>query len=237
MELGAGRYTAGSFGLVANGGNSLPYSPVELYLFGYIPPEEVPDLWVAVDGHGLFEDGELARTDDGQPIFVSNAPRTYTINDIIAEHGPRDPPSSEAQWHHRVAVILLTDEEHPATEEQLERLSEHTATFSHPGPDDRSGYNFWEATGGRGTVTMDGLSAFRKSQPAAPSNLPASFGTPPPPFFTRLDGRYEQGGELHFHGWAADRGFPVVLHHAKPLSQIHRIYRGSQVEASDRQER
>ena len=35
-------------------------------------------------------------------------------------------------------------------------------------------------TGGRGTITFDGLSQFRKAVPAAPAGLPASFGTPPP---------------------------------------------------------
>ena len=233
VELGGGRYAAGSFGLGANGGNSLPYSPWELYLFGYIPPEEVPDLWAAADGEWLREDGERIRTDDGQPIFRSDAPRTYTIDDIIAEYGPRDPPSSEAQWHHRVAVVLLTDEEHSSTDEQLQRLSEHAAIFSHAGPDDSSGYNFWEATGGRGTVTMDGLSAFRKSEPAAPKNLPASFGTPPPPFFTRLDGRCEQGGELHFHGEADDDRIRVMPH-AGPFAHPHHFHRDQRGEVPDR---
>ncbi len=49
-DLGDGRYTAGSFGPIANGGNGPAYSPIELYYAGFIPPEEVPDLHVAEDG-------------------------------------------------------------------------------------------------------------------------------------------------------------------------------------------
>ena len=79
-DLGGGRYSAGPFGTFANGGNSVPYSPIELYFAGLIPPEEVPDLWVAVDGE---------RADDG--TFTASDVRDYSIEDIVAEHGRRVP--------------------------------------------------------------------------------------------------------------------------------------------------
>lgn len=181
-DLGEGRYAAGRFGTVANGGNRPPYSPIELYFAGYLPPEEVPDLWVAEDGHWVVtEDNAFARTDAGDQMFRADNVRTYTIDDIVERNGPRIPAMGEAQWHFRAALILLTDEDHPATQDQLDTLSEHAAWFSRRGSGGRSWlHNFHEATRGRGSVTLDGLAAARKAAASAPTLLPASYGLVPP---------------------------------------------------------
>ena len=163
INHGDGRYSAGDFGPFANGGNRVPYSPIELYLAGFIPPEDVPDLWVAEDGEWLdSEDGAPVLDDNGFGMFTASRVRTYSIEDIIAEHGPRVPESAHAQHDFRAAAILLTDEDHPATEEILDLVSSDVAWFSHPGNDDHYLSNFFEATGGKGTMAMDGLSQFRK---------------------------------------------------------------------------
>ncbi len=190
VELGAGRYAAGRFGTFANGGNRPAYSPIELYFAGFLPAEEVPDLWVAADGEWLVEGDEFVYTDDGQPIFTASDVQTYTVGDIIETHGARLPPMHEAQWHHRAAAVLLTDDAHPATAAQLERLSEHATNFSMPRNDAYTGtHNYYEATRGRGSITFAGLSALRKSTAAAPNNLPASFGETPPMYMTMRNGR------------------------------------------------
>ena len=189
VELGDNRYVAGGFGTFANGGNTPAYSPVELYFAGYIAPEEVPDLWVARDGEWVVEDGDRVRTENGHGVFTASDVRTYSIEDIVAKAGPRVPSMGDAQWHFRVAVVLLTDDDHPATDEQLELLSDHAAWFSLPARDETHLHNFDEATGGRGTVTMDGLSQFQKASPTAVTGLPASFGVVPEPRVTLLDGR------------------------------------------------
>lgn len=186
-DLGNGRYTAGFFGPFANGGNRPAYSPIELYYAGFIPPEEVPDLHVAEDGAWVIEDDELVRGDDGNGIFTASSVTTYTIEDLIAEHGPRVPSMADAQWHHRAALVLLVDDDHPATEEQLATLVEHAAYMSHPGNDDDYLHNFHEATGGRGSISFD-LAGAVKAEELPPANLPASFGVVPPPRFTSLDG-------------------------------------------------
>ena len=190
VELGDDRYAAGRFGTIANGGNGPPYSPIELYFAGYIPPEEVPDLWVAADGEWVVEDGSLVETEDGHGVFTATDVRTHSIEDIVAEHGAREPSMAEAQWHFRVAVVLLTDADHPATTEQLDLLSEHAASFSLKGSDGRDWlHNYYEATRGLGSVTMGGLSEFRKAEPAALAELPASFGVVPEPYLSMIDGR------------------------------------------------
>ena len=194
VELGDGRYAAGQFGTLANGGNRLPYSPIELYFAGYLPAEEVPDLWVAADGEWVVEDGKPARTEDGQRIFSASDVRTYTIEDIVARNGARVPAMADAQWHFRVAVVLLTNDEHPATEARLGLLGEHVALFSLRGSDGRAAHNFYEATGGRGSVAMSGLAQFRKPAPAAVRDLPKSYGVVPGPYASMADARLRTVG-------------------------------------------
>ncbi len=163
VDHGGGRYTAGSFTIAGVTDNVRPYSPIELYLAGFIPREEVPDLWVAEDGEWLRdEEGRIVHADNGHPMFTASQVRTYTIEDIIAEHGPRVPDSSQAQRDFRAAVILLVDQKHPATREALETLSDDVFWFSHAGEDELYRYNFYEATSGRGTIKMGGLSEFLK---------------------------------------------------------------------------
>ena len=161
VHLGGDRYTVQSFfGTVANGGNSLPYSPIELYLAGLIPPDDVPDLWVAEDGEWLVENGERVLSDEGWPIFTATTIRTITIDDIVAEHGERVPDWTVSQKDFQAAAVLLVDDDHLATPAQIQEVSDHVSWFSHPGNDDSSLYNYYEATGGRAFITMDGLSEF-----------------------------------------------------------------------------
>ena len=159
VDHGGGRYT------LKESYVPIPFSPIELYVAGFIPPEDVPDLWVAEDGNWIYtEDGARVRDDNGHLIFTASKVRTYTIEDIIAEHGERIPDASQSQRDFRAAVILLVDEKHPAIEWQLDKLSDDVAAFSHPGPDENDyWFNFYEATGGRATITMDGLSQFQRS--------------------------------------------------------------------------
>ena len=163
VDHGGGRYSAGSFGLVANGGNSIPYSPIELYFAGLIPPSKVPDLWVAEDGKGLRDgSGDLVRDDSGYPIFTASKVSTWSIERIVAEHGARIPDSSQSQKEFRAALILAVDPLHPPRQRTLSRLSEEVRILTHAGRVTQVGSNFWEATDGRATLTMDGLSAYRR---------------------------------------------------------------------------
>ena len=140
-----------------------------------------------MDGEWLFgEAGNLVRDENGDRIFSAREIKKYTIDDIIAEHGPRAPDHLQSQKDFRAAVILLVSEDYPATRDILESVSDDALWFSHAGEDDlerRSGWllwNFYEATGGRGTITMDGLSLFKRSA-GAKKAISSSFGTPPPP--------------------------------------------------------
>ena len=162
VDHGGDRYSVGSSEPAPSGWriHTEPYSPIELYLAGLIPPEEVPDLWVAEDAEWLDE-----YTDDGHQIFKASTVRTYTIEDIIAEHGERIPDSSQSQNDFRAAAILLIDENHPAIKWQLDKVSGHVSSFSLAGADEFDDtYNFYEATGGRARIIMNGLSQFLKDR-------------------------------------------------------------------------
>ena len=183
VDLGGGRYTAGVFG---TGGQlnarrmEVPYSPIELYLAGYVPPGEVPDLWVAEDGAwAVGADGSEVRAADGMRVFTASVVRTYTIEDIVARNGERLPASDAAQRHFRSAAILVTSSARPATPAQLDRVSAFANWFSMRADDGNDATaNFWEATGGRGSFVSDGLNSFLRPDPAEPTGLGASFGRP-----------------------------------------------------------
>ena len=152
VHHGGGRYSAGWFGDFANGGNSVPYSPIELYLAGFIPPWEVPDLWVAKDGQWTDE-----RDASDNLIFSASDIETWSVERIVEEHGVRVPNWNSSQRSFRAAVVLLADEQFPAMPTILHELADAIRIFSHPGPDSRRSFNFWEATGGRATLKMDDL--------------------------------------------------------------------------------
>ena len=178
IDLGDGKFSAIN---IRRG----QFSPIELYLAGFIPPEDVPDFQIAEDAEWP---PEFVKDDKGRIlnfIFTASGIKTYTIEDIIAEHGPRVPDHLQAQKDFRAAVILLISEDYPATREILENVSDDVSWFSHVGEDElekknRPLTNFYEATGGRGTITMDGLSQFQ-SRSLAKKLVPSSFGTPPQP--------------------------------------------------------
>ena len=187
VDLGGGRYTGAKDPVDPK---ERPYPPLELYLAGFIPSEEVPDIWAAdgewiyVDETGRFFDN-LLRDENGDRIFSAREIKRYTIEDIVAEHGPRVPDHLQSQKDFRAAVILLVSEDYPATREILESVSDDAIWFSHAGEDELekqgwSLWNFYEATGGRGTIAMDGLSQFQ-SRARAERLAPSSFGTQPPP--------------------------------------------------------
>ena len=189
-DLGGGEYAVrrlwgggGSFQFVSIGQDyrTLYYSPIELYLAGFIPADEVPDLWVGEDVEWVRDAaGEVALAEGRYRIFKPSRVRTYTIEDIIAEHGARIPDSSQSQKAFRAAVILLIDENHPATRWQLDQLSSYVDEFSFPGESDDDRDNFYEATGGRATISMGGLSEFLKPDSLRPNSREGEQDLGPP---------------------------------------------------------
>lgn len=140
--------------------NSKRYSPIELYLAGFAAADTVPDLLVMKGAQPLYDgEGKVRYTEDGFRLLGADEVVSYSIEDLIAEHGWREPSHINAQRDFRAAAILLVDPQRPATKERLDLISANVAWFSNPDWDDASGFNFFEATGGRGTMKMDDLNA------------------------------------------------------------------------------
>ena len=155
------------------------YSPIELYLAGFIPPEDVPDIIIP---DIIMKNGKYISYDSFGGKMTASGFKTYTIEDIIAEHGPRVPDHSQAQKDFRAAVILLVSEEFPVDPVILDVVSDEVSYLGSVSEYTQDGLqmNFFASTGGRGTITMDDLSHFQR-RASAKRLVPSSFGTPPPP--------------------------------------------------------
>ena len=162
VDLGSGRYTAGDFTLAGYAHNLAPFGPVELYLAGLVGKEDVPDLLVAENAAWQIDDDGGVVLEDGLPVFTADAITTLTIDDMVAAEGERVPAAADARKEFRAAAVLLVDADHPGYRRELAIVGEAVSWFSHPGGDDyEDSYNFHEATGGRATMAMDKLQAFR----------------------------------------------------------------------------
>ncbi|MYH47814.1 MAG: hypothetical protein F4008_03540 [Gammaproteobacteria bacterium] len=189
VNLGNGRYSAHWFGTFADSDHDNPrfYSDLELYLAGFIPASEVPDIL-------YFEDGEWL----SEGSLFTGTQQTMTMEDFIARHGERVPSWEESQKDFRAAAVLIYNEAEPPSYDRLATLSADIVEFSGTEPEPEHESNFHRATRGLGTIKMDGLADLIRqsapaSRPAAP--LPPSYGAPPPP----SHGRGHEHGHDHNH--------------------------------------
>ena len=216
VDHGEGRYSAGRF--TTAGTTALDYySPIELYMTGLIPPGEVPDLWVAEDGAWLFsEDGRCVRADNGNCMFTASLVRTYTIEDIIAEHGERIPDHSQSQRDFRAAVVLLVDENLSATKWVLDFMSAEIASFSYAGTnEDSNSMSQLLQCNGRKSNDHDGRSPVAIPERHGPVTLQRCLA---PPRILTATGNGPSGIDLSWSAPASDGG---SAHH-RLRSALHR---------------
>ena len=114
----------------ANGGNSVPYSPIELYLAGFLDAEYVPNLWVAPEGSWISQ--EQTQTQRTRSRFNANFTEIYTVEDIVQKHGVRVPDVKNSPKSFRAAVLLLVDERKPLFIDDIAIVSEHVRIFGLP---------------------------------------------------------------------------------------------------------
>ncbi len=103
------------FGPIANGGDSSPYAPIELYLMGLIPAEEVPPILVLDEGRFMPE---------SDFVFEISGMHEVTIEDIVAVHGERPPLE---QRDYRAGFVLVSDV--PASEELMQTVNTWARRF------------------------------------------------------------------------------------------------------------
>lgn len=123
-DLGGGQYQVDAFGEFANGGNSIPYAPLELYLMGLLPQSDVPSTRVAND---------LQWVDRAKGIFTAGSFSTFTAEQIGEMLGDKRPDMKLARRSFRIATIVLTAEPKLA-EDKARHLSMGASYFSHSEP-------------------------------------------------------------------------------------------------------
>lgn len=126
----------GQLGLVGNGGNAVPYAPLELYLMGLEHPEHLPQMVFAKhprDPRGATVQADGVCRLDGQIL--------------VQRFGRR--PLDRTPW--RVGLVVVSAA--PLGPARRLELRQDWARFTRQGADDRvDSLNFYEATGGRGQL-------------------------------------------------------------------------------------
>lgn len=125
------------FGPFANGGNSIVYGDLELYAMGLIGADELDPVKVAVNPEWTENTGE----------FTADAITTYTVQDLINEHGVRIPSVADSQKGFKALTVVISTA--VISEEKIDDIATSLENFSRQGiPDDNWGSlkNFWLAT-------------------------------------------------------------------------------------------
>ncbi|MEY4948692.1 MAG: hypothetical protein RL698_903 [Pseudomonadota bacterium] len=125
------------------------FGPLDLYLMGLRPAEEVPSL-VLVEGATGFEPpisvsgrpfDAQSRPEEG--ITFRGRPRTVTIDEVVHATGKRQPAFGEAPRSFRMAFVLVVPSGGTATDEDLAKVERIRHAF---------GPFFQSATGGLGRM-------------------------------------------------------------------------------------
>ena len=130
------------------------FAPLELYLMGLLPANEVPDMHI-------FKNVKLENDTWEDGTFYADSEITYTIEDFIAEYGVRMPDYQLSQKDFRALVVVVTDK--PVSNEHWLLIQDDILKQEKQDVlNDRYQSNFWEATGGRATLTLSGIDKFLK---------------------------------------------------------------------------
>lgn len=132
------------FGTFANGGNSVKYSNVELYLMGLIGPNELESVQVA--------ENPVAGQTFGE--FTADAIITYTAEDLINANGVRVPSFSNAQTEFKALAVIISKE--LLDDKKKNTIHADLENFARPSaPDANWSNNFWSATDGKASFEFE----------------------------------------------------------------------------------
>ena len=142
---GITRASMSSFAPYANGGDSIPYAPMELYLMGLLPRAEVGGPFLVLEG-AHFESSDRQRR---RVTYSFTGSHTVSIEDIVAVHGERLPATTEDR-HLRGAFVAITAT--PLSDLLMLRLERWAMVFGGDAPDSQA-ISFARATGGRAALS------------------------------------------------------------------------------------
>jgi len=159
VENGNNSYTVEYFGEFANGGNSIKYNDLELYLMGMIPLS-------SVNAFDNFSEITNSSYNDGKITFNSSLKKRHDPSSLEELLGKREPSNKNSQKDFNLLLLVLTNKE--LSKEQWQIVDDQAAEFGKKGegvdpePFTVDGityipsktYNFWEATNGKGTLTI-----------------------------------------------------------------------------------
>ena len=145
VENGNNSYTVDEFGPFANGGNGIPYNELELYLMGMIPVSSVSNF-------DMFTDITSLAINTSTFDFTASK-TTYTPESLINLLGEREPSVDNSQKDFKLLVVVITDE--PLSDDEWSKVDATAEWFSKKEDDGTSLYNFWEATNGVGSITIE----------------------------------------------------------------------------------
>ena len=142
------------------------YGALELYLAGWIPKREVPDILVAknVNWPVKIEDESIWSIERVNG-FEAKSITTWTIEQIIDRIGERVPSVENSQKHSRMATVVIENDNFPFEREDIVYFQRQIDLFSQQESilplEESAGkfHNFWDATGGRATISAEMASA------------------------------------------------------------------------------
>lgn len=152
-------------------GEEVAYSPLDLYLMGFLPPEEVAPFFLIEDPSGL--DGSAASSPEyyatGRDQSAGGTMLTITVDDVIRAEGARSPAAADSPTAFRMAVILLLPDNEQPDEAAIKGADEARARFVEVWEEDTQGLATLDTS--LGETAMDPLepSAFE-----APGVVPRS---------------------------------------------------------------
>ena len=148
IENGSNSYTVDEFGPFANGGNGIPFNELELYLMGILPISSVTPFDMFTDITSLAVD-----TLTYDFTFTAATRTTYTPESLESLLGARVPSIDNSQKDFKLLIVVITDS--PLSDDEWNRVDATAEWFSKKEDDGTSFYNFWEATNGVGSITIE----------------------------------------------------------------------------------
>jgi hypothetical protein len=137
---------------------NVPFSDIELYLMGLKSAQELRSTGFKLNIYtGGSVDTPYNYIPDG--YFTATGIKSYTIDDIISRYGPRIPDVSTSQKHFKVTIVVLTDGSIPLNYSKIVSSLRWFAGDMNDKSNTQypNAYNFAKATGGRGTIEIEGL--------------------------------------------------------------------------------
>lgn len=148
IDLGSNTYRGrlngnDGFGTNANGGNTVPYGNIELYIMGLIGPDALEPVQIAANPAATGTWGE----------FTADAIETITAADIIAQHGDRVPSEQNSQKDFKALTIIISVD--AINQDKIDTVHTDVENFSRKAAPDASwgnALNFWQATDGKASM-------------------------------------------------------------------------------------